>query len=260
MSASQTIPTLNNINNQNINQAEINQTSFFNFFIFTDTGSCVFRATSKNNANNFNDIGAMQGIIHALFFSSLDLKCNFHCLTTELGCLGYKPYIYKDNILLLALIFPNYYADENLCNTIIQNLIDYLYHICLIHIGITDLFSFKTSNDIEKLKRYLEIISPSIQYILNNHSNLNLLLFAEKKYEIDKDLIYSVKYYLERLKSKLKVDLICLTVKNTVIWASSDWLNLDIMDRILFLIINDLYYNGDFNEIIIYFLSTALED
>ncbi len=37
----------------------------------------------------------------------------------------------------LALIFTNYYADENLCNTIIQNLIDYLYHIFLIHIGIT---------------------------------------------------------------------------------------------------------------------------
>ena len=63
MSVSQTIPTLNNMNNQNTNQTEINPTSFFNFFIFTDTGSCVFRATSKNNANNFNDIGAMQGII-----------------------------------------------------------------------------------------------------------------------------------------------------------------------------------------------------
>ena len=49
----------------------------------------------------------MQGIISALFFSSLDLKCNFQCLTTELGCLGYKPFIYKDNILLLALLFPN---------------------------------------------------------------------------------------------------------------------------------------------------------
>ena len=144
MSVSQTIPKLNNMNNQNINQTEINPTSFFNFFIFTDTDSFVFRVISKNNVNNFNDIGAMQGIIYALFFSSLDLKCNFHFLTTELRCLGYKSYIYKDNILLLDLIFPNYYTDENLCNTIIQNLIDYLYHICFIHIGIIDLFSFKT--------------------------------------------------------------------------------------------------------------------
>ena len=261
MSVSQTLPTnINNMNIQIINQAENISTPFFNFFIFTDTGSCIFRASSKNNANNFNDIGAMQGIISALFFSSLDLKCNFQCLTTELGCLGYKPFIYKDNILLLALLFPNYYADENLCNTIIQNILDYLYHICLIHIGITDLFSFKTSNDMEKLRRYLEIILPSIQFILNNHSNLNFLLCAEKKYEIDKDLIYSVKYYLERLKSKLKVDLICLTLKNTVIWASSDWLNLDIMDRILFLVISELYGDGDFNEIPIYFSSTPLED
>ena len=61
----------------------------------------------------------------------------------------------------------------------------------------------------EQLRRYLEIILPSIQFILNNHSNLYFLLCVEKKYEKDKDLIYSEKYYLERLKSKLKVDLIC---------------------------------------------------
>ena len=60
MSVNQTLPTNVNI--------ESTSTPFFNFFIFTDTGSCIFRASSKNNANNFNDIGAMQGIISSLFF------------------------------------------------------------------------------------------------------------------------------------------------------------------------------------------------
>ena len=60
MSVNQTIPT--NINTENTS------IPFFNFFIFTDTGSCIFRASSKNNANNFNDIGAIQGIISSLFF------------------------------------------------------------------------------------------------------------------------------------------------------------------------------------------------
>ena len=69
MSVSQTLPTnINNMNTQIINQAENISSPFFNFFIFTDTGSCIFRSSSKNNANNFNDIGAMQGIISSLFF------------------------------------------------------------------------------------------------------------------------------------------------------------------------------------------------
>jgi hypothetical protein len=157
-------------------------------------------------------------------------------------------------------MFPNYYCDENLCLNITQNILDYIYHILLIHIGVTDLFSFSNSNDIEKLRRYLDLYKNSIKYILNNHTKLNLILKAEKKYEIDKDVIYSIKFYLEKIKKNLKLDLIAITVKNIIVWASSDWLNIEIIDRILFLIISEIYCEGDYNEIPIYFSNTPLED
>ena len=250
-------------NNQIDNLIENNKEIFiyYNFFIFTDTGSCIFKISSdKNDKNSFQNIGAMQGIIQALFFTAIDLKCNIHSLNTELGILCYKAFTYNENTLLLSLMFPNYYCDENLCLNITQNILDYIYHILLIHIGVTDLFSFSNSNDIEKLRRYLDLYKNSIKYILNNHTKLNLILKAEKKYEIDKDVIYSIKFYLEKIKKNLKLDLIAITVKNIIVWASSDWLNIEIIDRILFLIISEIYCEGDYNEIPIYFSNTPLED
>ena len=250
-------------NNQIDNLIENNKEIFiyYNFFIFTDTGSCIFKISSdKNDKNSFQNIGAMQGIIQALFFTAIDLKCNIHSLNTELGILCYKAFTYNENTLLLSLMFTNYYCDENLCLNITQNILDYIYHILLIHIGVTDLFSFSNSNDIEKLRRYLDLYKNSIKYILNNHTKLNLILKAEKKYEIDKDVIYSIKFYLEKIKKNLKLDLIAITVKNIIVWASSDWLNIEIIDRILFLIISEIYCEGDYNEIPIYFSNTPLED
>ena len=58
----------------------------------------------------------------------------------------------------------------------------------------------------------------------------------------------------------MKLDLIAITVKNIIVWASSDWLNIEIIDRILFLIISEIYCEGDYNEIPIYFSNTPLED
>ena len=242
------------------NASELNDSSslYYNFFIYTDTGSCIFKSVSSKTSED--EIGAMNGIIQALFFSASDLKGSINFLSTDLGTLTYKSYQYKDNTILFALIFPNFYADETIAEKITSNLLDYIYHMLLIHIGITDLFSFKSSNDIEKLRKYLELYEKSINYILRNHSSINLLLKAERKYELEKDAIYSIKFYLEKIKEKLKIDLICLTVKNIVVWASSDWLTIDIVDRLLFLIISELYGGSDFNEIPIYFSKTPLED
>ena len=231
---------------------------YYNFFVYSDTGSCIYKILSSTNKED--DIGAMQGIIQALFFTSNDLNCNINILSTELGVLSFKHYQYKDNTILLVLIFPNYFGDENICELITRNLLDFIYHALVIHIGITDLFSFKTSNDIEKLRRYIEVFEKTILYLIENYSSLSLLLKAERKYELEKDAIYSIKYYLEKVKVKLKVDLICLTARNNIVWASSDWLSIDITDRLLFLIITELYGNNDYNEIPIYFSSTLLED
>lgn len=232
--------------------------SYYHFFIYSDTGSCIYKHSSQTASPE--SIGAMQGIIQALFFSSHDLNCTLHLLSTDLGALAYKHFTFKDNVLLLCIIFPNFYGNESLTEQIVLNLLDLIYRCLLIHIGITDLFSFNKSNDIEMLRRYLEIYEQSITHLITHHSSLQYLLKAERKYEIEKDTIYSVKYYLEKIKNKLKLDLVCLTIRNVVVWASNDWLNIDISDRLIFIMIAELYGNYDINEIPIYFSKTLLED
>ena len=128
------------------------------------------------------------------------------------------------------------------------------------NIGKKTLFKFTNSNDVEKLRRIIDIYNDGIHHILNNHSSLTFLLKAEKKLQIEKDIIYSVKYYLEKIKKSIKTDLICLTIENSIVWASSEWLNVNIMDRILFLMISEIYCENDFNELPIYFTKTQLED
>ena len=96
------------------NASELNDSSslYYNFFIYTDTGSCIFKSVSSKTSED--EIGAMNGIIQALFFSASDLKGSINFLSTDLGTLTYKSYQYKDNTILFALIFPNFYADETI--------------------------------------------------------------------------------------------------------------------------------------------------
>jgi hypothetical protein len=128
------------------------------------------------------------------------------------------------------------------------------------NIGKKFLFKFGNSSEIEKLRRIIDIYSYGIHYILNNHSSLTFLLKAEKKLQIDKDIIYSIKHYIEKLKKSIKKDIFCLTVDNNIVWASSDWLNIHITDRILFLLLSKVFSSGDLMELPIYFTKTQLED
>lgn len=254
---------------------------YYLFFIYSDSGSCIYKTKTKNiNKKNINlnnkidtlndedsspdeidkEIGAMQGIIQALFFTSMDLKCQLHMISTDVGLLAYRAYSYDNNTLLLTLIFPNYFGDETLSHRISQLLLNYIYHFLLMNIGKKNLYKFKNSNEIEKLKKLIDIYNEGIHYILNNYSSLTFLLRAEKKLQIEKDIIYSVKFYLEKLKKNIKIDLICLTINNNLIWASSDWLNVNIVDRILFLMVSEIYCQDDYHELPIYFTKTSLED
>ena len=245
---------------------------YYRLFIYSDTGLCIYKAKTKdykkqNSDEDFDDndgvdkdLGAIQGIIQAIFFTPLDLQCELHMISTDVGLLAYKAFTYENNTLLLALIFPNYYSDETLSHRISQLLLNYIYNFLLMNIGKKTLFKFTNSNDVEKLRRIIDIYNDGIHHILNNHSSLTFLLKAEKKLQIEKDIIYSVKYYLEKIKKSIKTDLICLTIENSIVWASSEWLNVNIMDRILFLMISEIYCENDFNELPIYFTKTQLED
>ena len=248
---------------------------YYRFFIYSDTGSCIYKAKTRDNKKQNNnefefdnsdndlidkDLGAIQGIIQAIFFTPMDLKCELHLISTDVGFLAYKAFTYKNSTLLLALIFPNYYSDETLTHKISQLLLNYIYSFLLMNIGKKTLFKFSNSNEIDKLRKIIDIYNEGIHYILCNHSSLTFLLKAEKKLQIEKDIIYSVKYYLEKLKKSIKADLICLTIDNSIVWASSEWLNINIIDRIIFLMISEIYCENDFNELPIYFTKTQLED
>ncbi len=270
---------INNVDKNNINNPpeDIEDSPpYYRLFIYSDTGSCIYKVKTKdikkqNNNNELydediedegvdKDLGAIQGIIQAICFTPMDLNCELHMISTDVGLLAYKAFTYENNTLLLALIFPNYYSDETLSHRISQLLLNYIYNFLLMTIGKKTLYKFSNSNEIGKLRKIIDIYNDGIHYILNNHSSLTLLLKAEKKLQIEKDIIYSIKHYLEKLKKSIKVDLICLTIENSVVWASSEWLNIHIMDRILFLMTSEIYCESDFHELPIYFTKTQLED
>ena len=122
------------------------------------------------------------------------------------------------------------------------------------------LFKFGNSNEIEKLRRIIDIYSFGINYILNNHSSLTFLLKAEKKLQIDKDVIYGIKHYIDEFIKTIKKDIFCLTFEDNIVCASSNWLNIHITDRILFILLSKIFSSGDIMELPIYFTKTQLED
>jgi len=97
-------------------------------------------------------------------------------------------------------------------------------------------------------------------YLLKNHKNLSLLLKLEKKIEVVKDVLFPVKHYMESFKSQLKQDFMCLLVNDSIVWASPDWLGINQIDRLLFVLIGRIYSSNDMNEIPIYFSKTSLEN
>ena len=267
-------------NNKNIkiNESQENIVQpYYKLFIYSDSGTCIYKLKTqdmkninKDNNESFEEelenegvdkeLGAIQGIIQAVYFTPLDIECEVHMISTDVGLLSYKAFTFEKNILLLAMIFPNYYSDETLSHRISKYLLEYIYNFLLMNIGKRTLFKFGNSSEIEKLRKIIDIYSYGIHYILNNHSSLTFLLKAEKKLQIDKDIIYGIKHYIEKFKKTLKKDLLCLTVDNNIVWASSDWLNIHITDRILFILISNIFSSGDIIEIPIYFTKTQLED
>ena len=134
-----------NINNNSPQEIE-DAPPYYRLLIYSDTGSCIYKIKTKDNKkqnnNEFNyeesdnegvdkDLGAIQGIIQAIFFTPLDLQCELHMISTDVGLLAYKAFVFENNTLLLALIFPNYYSDETLSHRISQLLLNYIYNFLL---------------------------------------------------------------------------------------------------------------------------------
>ena len=86
-----------NINIENIEEPKENKIQpYYKLFIYSDSGTCIYKLKSKdikNIINNNNDsfeeedqdnegvdkeLGAIQGIIQAAYFTPLDIECEIH--------------------------------------------------------------------------------------------------------------------------------------------------------------------------------------
>ena len=194
------------------------QNNLFHFFIYSDSGSCIYKLSSENNFDN-----SIQGILQALYFTTLDNNFGIKTVSTEYGTLAFKSFKSEDKVLLMALIISDYFGDEELTEIVLDRILDYLYSVLVMHIGLTDLFFFHSPHEIDTLKKLIEIFQPSLKYILTNWMKLNFLLKSERKVEISKEVLYPIKHYVENFKNVLKVDFLCLVVNSAIVWASSDW-------------------------------------
>ena len=260
-------------NNKSIadNNNKNNSQVYYKLFLYSDSGTCIYHKNYNNSNESIEEesenegvdkeIGAIQGIIQAVYFTSFEIDYEIHMISTDIGLLSYKAFTHEKNVLLLALIFPNFYSDETLSHRISKLLLEYIYSFLLMNIGKKTLFKFSNSNEIEKLRRIIDIYSSGINYILNNHSSLTFILKAEQKLQVDKETIYNIKYYIGgTFQKSIKKDILCLTVNDNIVWATSDWLNIHITDRILFVLLSKIFSSGDLMEIPIYFTKTKLED
>lgn len=219
--------------------------NFHNFFIYTENGNLIYKLSTDENIDS-----SIQGILQAMYFTGEDYSFKLRTLSTDSGVLGFKLFDYikftassnknkpfppkanaesnsdlnnlSEKNILLCLVFPNYFGDEDLSDLIIERILNYIFDILIVHIGCIDLFSTNLQ-EIEKLKRQLELFQPSVEYILKNFSNFDFLFKAEKKLEVSKEILYPIKHYMEQIKNGMKLDFLCLLDNNSVVWASNDW-------------------------------------
>jgi len=223
---------------------------FYNFFIYSENGDLIFKITTDQNIDQ-----SIQGILQAIFFTGDDYSFKLRTLSTDFGVLGFKLFEYNkfltkgkqknvdlkkiqnnsdtnsnfisknesnEKNILFCLVYPNFFGDEDLTDFFIERILNYIFNILIIQIGCIDVFSTNIQ-EVDILKKQLELFQPSIEYILKNFSCLDFLLKSEKKLEVGKDILYPIKHYLEQFKNGLKLDFLCLLNNNSVIWASNYW-------------------------------------
>jgi hypothetical protein len=126
-------------------------TPHYYFYIYSDNGTCIYKLSGDNNFDQ-----SMQGIIQALYYTASDFHSELKIISTEMGVLAYKSYTHNEKSLLFAIIIPDNFGDEELCELITERIIEYLYNVLVIHVGLTDLFS-SSQNEIELLKRLIDV-------------------------------------------------------------------------------------------------------
>lgn len=201
--------------------------NLFHFFIYTDSGSCLYKLSSEKEKDKEFD-KSIQGILQALYFTSTDVNygnSELKLLTCDYGLLSYKSFKQEntEDSLLFALILPNTFGDEDLALMIVHRIMDYIYYCLVMHIGIIDLYTFSSNIQIDNLKKLIDLYEPSICYILNNYQSLPLLLQSEKRLEVKNEVLYPIRHYLENMKNSLKISFMSFYVNDSLVWNNIDW-------------------------------------
>lgn len=260
--------------------------SNINFIIYNDNGLCLYH---KEPINNFLE-ESFKGILQALYFTGSDLNYSTNLLSSDCGLIAYKKFDFEESSILFCLVFPNNFGDESMAEEVTQNLLNNIFTSLVAHIGYCDCFHFNTSIELEKIKKFFEIYSLTIETLINNYNNPSFLFNCEKRYSVNKEVSISIKNYLEEFKKQIKQDFIFLTyTDNTkdelnsdndnnlddsltslsycnllensgIIWSSNEWNSIESIDRNIFYLISLLYSSGDISTIPVYFVTTLLEN
>lgn len=223
-----------------------------NLYIFNDSGTCILhKEPIIPNVEN-----AYKGILQALYYTSKDNNFSLKTISTEDATISFKKFDHKENSILICIISPNDYGDENLAEEVIENFLTIVYYSLVMHIGLFDLFNNNSPIEQEKCKKFFEIYSFTLDYIIENFNLVPIMFQCEKRIDIGKEISFTIKNYMDKLKSKLSLEFVGMYFNDGLIWNSNEWLLLNSIDRVLISILCNFYFEQDIAEIPIYIAST----
>ena len=225
-------------------------------YIFLDTGYCLYK---KSASGEYTDKG-YQNILQALFHTSIEVKAEISCVSTECGTISYKSHQVGENSLLFVLLSPNFFADQELATLVLSNLLELLVGAVIMSVGLTDLTYLSDAEELDKAKTLLSLQDSMFVNLLNSTTELTFLLLCEEKAELSKESLLHLKLFSEKLFAIEKTELYCFTLEDKPILHSTEWLNFDVRDRILLNGLSKSAGRGTVSEIPFYFAFTQLED
>lgn len=219
------------------------------FFIYNENGTCIY---IKEPSPSLFD-SSFKGIIQALFYTSNEIGFSTNQISTDIGTLSYRKYSYNSESILLCLIYPHDYSSNTQSTIVIDNLLDIIYNSLLIHIGYNDLYKSSTPNDLDKIKKFLDIYSKTIDYLLYTQ-DLMLIFICEPRCDITREGLVNIKAYFSFSSLSNHDFLYCFTYDDMVFWNNKDWVLVDNIDRVCINIISKVYCHelNSFLEIPIY--------
>ena len=227
-----------------------------NFLVFNDNGTCILH----KHPLNVNLEQSFKGILQAIYYTASDSNYQLNLISTEEGCLAFRKYERDGLTILLAITLPNAFSDDTKSEGVMLSSLDWIYNLLVVQIGYFDLFHCTSPTEVEKAKKFFEIFTPAINFFIENHGWMSFLIGCEKRVDIGKEESYVIKNYLDKLKQSINQDFVALFFNDSMLWCSSEYLGISVVDRICFSVVSGIYNSGDISECPVYFSATPMEN